>query len=134
MHDNALAPQATPSGYGPSDLRSAYNIASAAASNGAGATVAVTELADNPNLESDLATYRAQYGLPVCTTANGCFRKVNGSGQQDNYAAPDPGWGTEASLDIDRISAVCPLCHILVVESGNLDTAQNNQQWTPSPL
>jgi subtilase family serine protease len=125
VHDNALAPLAIPSGYGPADLRSAYNIASAAASNGGGATVAVTELADNPNLESDLATYRSQYGLPACTTANGCFRKVNGSGQQGNYPAPDSGWGTEASLDIDVVSAVCPLCHILVVESGNLDTAQN---------
>ncbi|BBA95623.1 putative protease [Actinacidiphila reveromycinica] len=125
LHDNALAPDATPSGYGPSDLQRAYNLASAAASNGAGATVAVTELADNPNLESDLATYRAQYGLPACTTANGCFRKVNGSGQQGNYPGGDTGWGTEASLDVDMVSAVCPLCHILVIESGDLDSAQN---------
>jgi hypothetical protein len=122
---NALSPDATPSGYGPSDLRSAYNIASAAASNGGGATVAVAELADDPNLESDLATYRAQYGLPACTTANGCFRKVNQSGQQGNYPPGDSGWGTEASLDIDMVSAICPNCHILVVEAGDLDAAQN---------
>ncbi|MFD4789485.1 ricin-type beta-trefoil lectin domain protein [Streptomyces sp. NPDC058459] len=125
VHDNALSPFATPSGYGPADLQRAYNLASAAASRGGGATVAVTELADNPKLESDLATYRSQYGLPACTTANGCFRKVNGSGQQGNYPAGDAGWGTEASLDIDMISAVCPLCHILVVESTDLDAAQN---------
>jgi hypothetical protein len=121
----AVAPDATPSGFGPSDLQRAYNLASAAASNGAGATVAVTELADNPNLESDLATYRSQYGLPACTTANGCFRKVNQSGQQGNYPPGDSGWGTEASLDIDMISAVCPKCHILVVEAGDLSAAQN---------
>ncbi|MEU6406380.1 ricin-type beta-trefoil lectin domain protein [Streptomyces sp. NPDC046985] len=124
-HDNALAPHAAPSGYGPSDLQRAYNLASAAASRGGGATVAVTELADDPNLESDLATYRSQYGLPSCTTANGCFRKVNGSGQQGNYPPGDSGWGTEASLDIDMVSAVCPLCHILVIESGDLVAAQN---------
>ena len=125
VHANALSPDATPSGFGPSDLQSAYNIASAAASNGGGATVAVEELADDPNLESDLATYRSQYGLPACTTANGCFRKVNQSGQQSNYPAGDPGWGVEASLDIDMVSAICPNCHILVVEAGDLDAGQN---------
>jgi hypothetical protein len=125
VHADAIAPDATPSGYGPSDLQSAYNIASAAASNGGGATVAVMELADDPNLESNLATYRSQYGLPACTTANGCFRKVNQSGQQSNYPPGDTGWGTEASLDIDMVSAVCPHCHILVVEAGDLGAAQN---------
>ncbi|MBY8881290.1 ricin-type beta-trefoil lectin domain protein [Actinacidiphila acidipaludis] len=122
---NALSPDATPSGYGPSDLQRAYNLAAAAASNGGGATVAVAELADDPNLESDLGTYRAQYGLPACTTANGCFRKVNQSGQQGNYPPGDTGWGTEASLDVDMVSAICPNCHILVVEAGDLNAAQN---------
>ncbi|MCL2550570.1 MAG: ricin-type beta-trefoil lectin domain protein [Actinomycetia bacterium] len=125
VHADALAPNATPSGYGPSDLLRAYNLVSAAASNGSGATVAVAELADDPNLESDLATYRSQYGLPACTTANGCFRKVNQSGQQSNYPPGDTGWGTEASLDIDMVSAICPQCHILVVEAGDLNAAQN---------
>jgi len=122
---SALSPDATPSGYGPSDLQSAYNIAGASASNGGGATVAVMEAADDPNLESDLGTYRAQYGLPACTTGNGCFRKVNGSGQQGNYPPGDTGWGGEASLDVDMVSAVCPNCHILVVESQDLEGAQN---------
>ncbi|MDI5964641.1 ricin-type beta-trefoil lectin domain protein [Streptomyces sp. SL13] len=125
VHANALSPHATPSGYGPSDLRSAYNLTSAASSNGGGATVAVVENADDPNLESDLATYRSQYGLAACTTANGCFSKVNQSGQQGNYPAGDTGWGTEASLDVDMVSAICPNCHILVVEAGDLAAAQN---------
>ncbi|GAA2038606.1 hypothetical protein GCM10009839_45270 [Catenulispora yoronensis] len=125
LRADALRPDAAPSGYGPSSLRSAYNIASAAASNGGGATVAVIELADDPNLESDLGTYRSQFGIPACTTANGCFRKVNLSGQQGPYPGPDPGWGTESSLDIDMVSAICPNCHILVVEADDLDSAQN---------
>jgi subtilase family serine protease len=87
--------------------------------------VAVTEAADNPNLETDLGTYRAQYGLSACTTANGCFRKVNGSGQQGNYPPGDTGWGGEASLDVDMVSAICPNCHIVVVESTDLVGAQN---------
>ncbi|MFD0635686.1 ricin-type beta-trefoil lectin domain protein [Catenulispora yoronensis] len=129
VHADALSPNATPnatpSGYGPSGLLAAYNLASAAASRGGGQTVAVTELADDPRLESDLGTYRAQFGLPACTTANGCFRKVNQSGQQGPYPGGDTGWGTEASLDIDMISAICPQCHILVVEAGDLGAAQN---------
>ena len=122
---NALTPELTPSGYGPTDLRSAYNLATASASDGGGATVAVMEAADDPDLESDLATYRAQYGLPACTTANGCFSKVNGSGQQGNYPPGDTGWGGEASLDVEMVSAICPNCHILVVESTDLEGAQN---------
>ncbi len=123
VHANVITPDATPAGYGPSDLQSAYSLPSSSA--GSGQTVAVTEAADNPNLESDLGTYRAQYGLPACTTANGCFRKVNGSGQQGNYPPGDTGWGGEASLDVDMISAICPNCHILVVESTDLVGAQN---------
>ena len=122
---DALKPNQTPSGYSPSSLRSAYNIASAAAANGGGQTVAVIENADDPNLEADLGTYRTEYGLSACTTANGCFEKVNQSGQQGNYPAGNTGWGIEASLDVDMVSAICPNCHILVVEASDLDAAQN---------
>ncbi|HWC79493.1 MAG TPA: ricin-type beta-trefoil lectin domain protein [Pseudonocardiaceae bacterium] len=123
LRANAMQPDATPSGYGPSDLQSAYNLPSSSA--GSGQTVAVMELADDPNLESDLGAYRAQYGLPACTTANGCFRKVNQNGQQGNYPGGDTGWGVEASLDVDMVSAICPNCHIVVVEAGDLNAAQN---------
>jgi Ricin-type beta-trefoil lectin domain len=122
---DAMSPDATPSGFGPSDLQSAYDLASATAADGTGATVAVMEAADDPNLESDLGTYRAQFGLSACTTANGCFRKVNGSGQQGDYPPANSGWGGEASLDVDMVSAICPNCHILVVESEDLEGAQN---------
>ena len=122
---NAMSPNATPSGFGPSSLLSAYNLASAAAADGSGQTVALIENADDPNLESDLGTYRSQYGLAACTTANGCFEKVNQSGQQGSYPPGDTGWGTEASLDVEMVSAICPKCHILVVEAGDLEAAQN---------
>jgi hypothetical protein len=122
---DAMSADETPSGFGPSDLQSAYNLASASAADGSGETVAVMEAADDPDLESDLATYRSEFGLAACTTANGCFRKVNGSGQQGDYPPANSGWGGEASLDVDMVSAVCPNCHILVVESEDLEGAQN---------
>jgi len=33
--------------------------------------------------------YRSQYGLPPCTTANGCFTKVNEQGQASPLPGPD---------------------------------------------
>ncbi|MGK4584118.1 putative Ig domain-containing protein [Kitasatospora sp. HPMI-4] len=112
----SLAPNATPSGYGPSDLASAYNLPSATA--GSGTTVAIVDAQDDPNAESDLATYRTQYNLPACTTANGCFKKIDQNGGS-NYPTADTGWSGEISLDVDMVSAICPNCHILLVEASS---------------
>ncbi|MEU6890559.1 putative Ig domain-containing protein [Streptomyces sp. NPDC046557] len=110
----SLAPNILPSGYGPTDLQSAYALP---ASAGAGATVAIIDAYDDPNAESDLAAYRSQYGLPACTTANGCFKKVDQNGGT-SYPTADSGWAGEISLDVDMVSAVCPSCHILLVEAN----------------
>src|SRR5438874_2185902 len=117
---NAGPLAAGPSGYGPADLQSAYKLPSATA--GSGQTVAIVDAFDDPTAESDLAQYRSFYGLPPCTTANGCFRKVNETGGT-LYPAPSPDWALEISLDLDMVSAVCPNCHILLVEATtNLDS------------
>ncbi|WP_433893652.1 putative Ig domain-containing protein [Streptomyces sp. CA-111067] len=125
-HHLGITPDATPSGYGPTDLASAYALPSSA---GSGATVAIVDAQDDPNAAADLSTYRAQYGLPACTTANGCFKKVNQTGGT-SYPSPDSGWAGEISLDLDMVSAVCPQCHILLVEAtsasmDDLGTAVN---------
>ena len=105
----------TPQGYGPTDLQGAYNLA---ASGGSGQTIAVVDAYDAPNAEDDLAVYRAQYGLPACTTANGCFRKLNQTGGT-TPPADEPAWGDEIDLDIDMVSAACPNCKILLVEADS---------------
>jgi subtilase family serine protease len=110
-----------PDGYGPADLQSAYNAPSA--TNGVGQTVAIVDAYDDPTAESDLAAYRAQFGLPACTTANGCFDKIAQDGTK-NYPAADASWATEISLDVDMVSAMCPKCHILLVEAS--DNASSN--------
>ncbi len=101
-------------GFSPADLRSAYGLPG---TGGEGQLVAVTIAYDNPNAESDLANYRSHYGLPACTTANGCFAKVNQDGEPGNYPAPDAKWALETSLDLDMVSATCPQCHIVLVEA-----------------
>ncbi|MFE9454778.1 peptidase S8 [Streptomyces sp. NPDC006739] len=124
------ADASTPSGYGPSDLRSAYGLTSAAASNGSGRTIAIVDAYDDPNAEADLATYRSHYGLSACTTANGCFKKVSQTGSTTSLPSADSGWAEEESLDLDMASAICPKCNILLVEAksatmANLGTAVN---------
>jgi subtilase family serine protease len=116
-HENSARPLATPtwtSGYAPSQLVSAYKVPS----GGTGQTVAIVDAYDNPSAESDLGTYRSQFGLAPCTTANGCFRKVNQSG---GSAMPtgDTGWGQEIDLDLEMVSAICPSCQILLVEASS---------------
>ncbi|MGW5249497.1 S53 family peptidase, partial [Streptomyces sp. NPDC004129] len=120
-------------GYVPSDLRSAYNLGS---TSGSGRTVAIVDAMNDPNAESDLATYRSAYGLPSCTTANGCFRKVNQNGQASPLPSADYGWAEEISLDLDMVSATCPGCHILLVEANSantpdLMTAEDTAATTP---
>ncbi|WP_239133837.1 carboxypeptidase regulatory-like domain-containing protein [Rugosimonospora africana] len=114
-HAKGIQPAVTPDGFGPADLASAYQLP---AGGGAGATVAIVDAFDNPNAEADLAVYRAQYGLPACTTANGCFRKVDQRGGT-NYPPGDIGWGGEITLDLDMVSAVAPAAHILLVEADD---------------
>ena len=122
---------ATPSGYGPSDLRSAYNITS----NGTTTTVAIVDAYGYPNAESDLATYRSQFGLAPCTTANGCFKKINQTGGT-SYPRASVNWEQEQALDLDMVSAMCPNCHILLVEAStsslnNLAAAVRTAAATP---
>jgi subtilase family serine protease len=109
-------------GYGPSDLQSAYKLPSATA--GTGQTVGVVDAFDDPTAESDLRLYRSHFGLPDCTTANGCFMKVNQRGRPSPLPKANSGWAAEISLDLDMVSAVCPNCHILLVEADD-DGATN---------
>jgi len=105
-----------PAGYVPSDLRSAYELPSTTA--GWGQTVAIVDAFDDPKAESDLNVYRSRFGIPACTTDNGCFRKVNQRGGT-TYPSGSTDWGQEISLDLDMVSAICPNCHILLVEADD---------------
>ena len=73
---------------------------------------------DYPSAEADMNKYRAQFGLPACTSASGCFTKINQNGQAGPYPQQDYGWGVEASLDLQMISTACPTCHIVLVEAN----------------
>ena len=123
--DDNFNPLATvgPAGYGPADLRNAYNITA----NGT-ATIAIVDAYGYTNAETDLARYRAQFGLPSCTSANGCFRKLNQGGQPSPRPGNNISWSQETALDLDMASAICPGCKLLLIQANsnsldNLSTA-----------
>jgi subtilase family serine protease len=117
-------PAATPSGYGPADLQSAYGLTGVSGSGTP--TVAIVDAFGYPRAESDLAVYRSQYGLPPCTTANGCLKIVGQTGGNPPNRV-DTGWDQEQALDLDMVSAACPNCHILLVEASS---ASFSNLWT----
>lgn len=106
----------------PKDFQARYKLPSS--TKGSGEIVAVVDAFDNPNVASDVGIYRGKFGLG---TAN--FRKYNQDGKQSNYPAGNHGWGVEIDLDVQMVSAACPLCTIYLVEaksarSRDLETAE----------
>ena len=137
------APLAAPSpgggafGLRPQDLHAAYGLPSSASS---AQTVALVDAYNDPTAEADLKGYSEEFGLPECTTGNGCFKQVNQNGEAGNLPFPKTtaeleaarkgtrfkreeaaeaiGWGLEISLDIEIAHATCESCHVLLVESN----------------
>lgn len=127
---NASAPLA--SALTPAQVRAAYGLNAA---SGGGRTVAIVDAYGYPNLERDLGIYRAQYGLPACTTANGCLKVMNQTGGT-SLPRTNVGWAQEQALDLDAVSATCPDCKIVMVQAtnnslANLATAVNRAALQP---
>jgi subtilase family serine protease len=112
-----VSPRATssPTGLTPAQVKQAYNFPTAADA-GAGQTVAVVAPFDDPNIEADLNAFSKKFGLRSCTTANGCFKKVDTKGGK-NYPAKDKLWAMEISLDVEWAHAIAPGATILLVEA-----------------
>ena len=137
-----LAPAPSPAagsfGLRPSDVHTAYQLPTTAAS---AQTVAIVDAFNNPTVESDLQAYSEEFGLPSCTHGGGCLSVVNeegassplpypktlteletglaGSGVERAQAEEAAGWGLEISLDIDAVHATCQSCHIELVEAAS---------------
>jgi N-acetylneuraminic acid mutarotase len=100
----------------PADIQDAYKLPDA----GAGMTVAIVDAFGYDNAESDLAVFRSFYGLAPCTSAGGCFTKIDQRGGSD-YPDEDGGWSIETALDLDAVSSACPKCKILLVQADSND-------------
>lgn len=113
-------------GYTPKDLQSAYHLDP---SKGSNQTVAIVDAFGDDSAESDLAVYRKAAGLPPCTVAGGCLRIVNQNGEtsplpaQPRLTSQNIGWVYEQTLDLDALSAVCPKCKIILLQSFNQNSS-----------
>ena len=125
-------PQAStsPTGLSPATIKSVlvYNFPTSLTA-GAGKTIAIVDAYDDPTAERDLNVFSNQFGLPACTTANGCFKKVNQTGGT-KYPRANSGWALEISLDVQWAHAIAPGAKILLVEASsnsfaNLLTAED---------
>jgi subtilase family serine protease len=124
-HGNPQA-SSSPTGLAPATIQSVYGFPTvgdssnwASTSNaGHGKTIAIVDAYDDPTAENDLGVFSSQYGLPDCTTANGCFQKVDQTGGS-NYPGTNSGWALEISLDVQWAHAIAPGAKILLVEASS---------------
>ncbi len=86
-------------------------------------TIALVDAYDDATIASDLAVFDSRFGLPACTEANGCFRKVNESGNTLPLPASsgrdERGWAQEIATDVEVAHGVCASCKILLVEASS---------------
>jgi hypothetical protein len=127
-------PSAAEGCYGlrPQDLHSAYALPTSAPSQ---QTIALIDAYDDPDLEGDLRVYDEEFELPACTSANGCFTKVNQNGATSPLPSTEGEWSVEISLDVEVAHAVCQSCRIVLVEAQsssyqNLETAERTAGTT----
>jgi subtilase family serine protease len=122
-------------GFHPSDLQNMYNLTGA--SGGQNQTVAII-VAYQHDPESDINTYRTAFGIPPCTQYNGCLQVINLGSPCDFGDATcfqsQLNWGVEARLDAEMVSAVCPNCHIMIVDApdNGLTNLGNAVQYAAS--
>jgi subtilase family serine protease len=102
------------SAYNPSQMRHAYGF-DQVANEGSGQVIGIVDAYDDPNIEADLSVFDREFGLPACSSSNGCFRKVYGNGRKP---ATNANWGIEIALDVEWAHAIAPQAKIVLVESA----------------
>lgn len=112
-HSNASGPSAL--SLSPSETRHAYGF-DQLGNEGAGQIIGIVDAYDDPNVEADLAVFDRQFGLPACTSSDGCFRKVYETGRQP---AANSNWAVETALDVEWAHAIAPQATILLVEASS---------------
>jgi subtilase family serine protease len=105
--------------YGPGDLQAAYDEQPLFNSGitGAGQTIVIVDSFGSPTIQSDLATFDAEYNLPAPPS----FKIIQPAGQVPAWdptgANGDLGWGAETSLDVEWAHSMAPGANILLVET-----------------
>lgn len=124
VSDAGGAPKAgsTPMGYGPVQLRGAYNVTGRV--NSGNPIIAIITAYDNANIKSDLDIYNRQFGLSSFPSCKGniassqipCFKKINQNGTT-TFPSVNKQWARETALDVEIAHAMCENCRLLLVEA-----------------
>lgn len=113
IHYKPNTPRLISTGLTPAQVSHAYGF-NRISSQGKGQVIALVNAYDNPNIEADLAVFNKHFGLPACTTRNGCFTKIYANGKKPNT---DAGWAGEIALDVEWAHAMAPAAKIILVEA-----------------
>jgi subtilase family serine protease len=100
-------------GLTPQQIRHAYGF-DRIANQGEGQVIGIVDAYNHPHIEEDLGVFSQAFGLPDCTTSNGCFQQVFVNGQNPGTKTL---WALEIALDVEWAHAIAPKAHILLVES-----------------
>ena len=117
QNTNVAASATYQNGLGARDLWSAYELqppALGALANGR--TIAIVTAYPAPNAEQDLAVYRTAFGMPPCTSSNGCFKSIN---ESPNSTTVAPAWQMETDIDLAMASVGCPTCRLVLVQAAS---------------
>jgi len=114
----------TPAGYGPAQLRGAYNLSGTTASTSP--IIAIVDAYDHPNIKADLDKYSSSFGIPTLPNCSGsiqnsavpCFQKLSQRGTTA-YPSANAGWALEIAMDVEVAHATCQNCKILLVEADS---------------
>jgi len=125
-----------------SAMENSYNLPPlyALGDKGQGVTIAIIDSFGNPNMESDLANFDTQMGLPhmcgepnaACGTGIPTFQHMFWDGKTEVKQKPanahDPGlqdrtaWTLETSLDVEWAHAIAPLANIVNITTNPAET------------
>ncbi len=135
----ALNVSGSPSGLSPGMIEQAYDLKNIVFStggqtvtaNGAGETIAVVDAYGDPDIDSDLETFDANFGIGN-DNASGDFVLTVATPQ--GSVTTNAGWASEESLDVEWAHAIAPEANILLVEapSTSIPALTDAVSWAAS--
>ena len=110
---------ASPEGLNPLQIEQAYGFDSitfpgATAPTGTGQTIAIIDAYYDPNIQADVASFDAKYGIPAISLT---VDFPDGTPQEAAQNTPTNNWIEETSLDVEWAHALAPGASILLVET-----------------
>ncbi len=105
-------PNASPCGYQPSDIQTAYNLTPLykAGLTGAGVTIAIVDAYGSTTIANDVQVFSQAMGLPPANLT------IIGTPTESNFSTDaNAGWAGETTLDVEWVHAIAPGAKIVLV-------------------